>query len=207
MNDSKERYPYLELDIIDLIYNYIPNQYATTDEILQYIRDEYGAKEYNNLKAEAEKRFKYTTNNTSDKHKRFCGFMPIEYIRDLILACFFLNSDRLDAKGFTYCTDTTLKSNGRGCFTFINQDVNQSDTVTHNYRIHNLDYILASNGTYLFAGFKFELKSPKDEKVHTVSRIYGTSTRLSIRSFDKDDETFSGVNIKYTGISGLRDGL
>ena len=45
--DIKFDYPYLELDLIDFIYN-CPDQFLTTDEVLEYIQEEYGEKEYLN---------------------------------------------------------------------------------------------------------------------------------------------------------------
>ena len=201
MNIYTNDYPYLELDLIDFIYS-CPDQFLTTDEVLEYIQEEYGEKEYLNLKSEAENRFKY---GIKDKDE-FYGSMPIEYVRDIILSCFFLNTKKLNMSKYKYTTNYTIESESRKHFSFASEVEGPNENLF--YKISDFEPIISSNGSTLYAGFVFYLlKNLHDKEIKSIqSRIYGIGAELSIAEEVKDYE-YHLIDSVYTGVSGLRDEL
>lgn len=197
MNTSTNNYPYLELGLIDFIHE-CPDQFLTTDEVLEYIEEEYGKQEYLDLSKEAEDRFRYTI--CSNDKKKFSGFMPIEYVRDIILACFFLNSKRLDMNNYKYTTNYTVDSESRRHFNFVSE-IDKMNPKDSYYKITNFEPIISSNGSALFAGFIFyTVMDVLGKEVKSIySRIYGLGSNLTI----VDNIKHHSINTEFTGVTGL----
>lgn len=211
MNIYTNDYPYLELDIIDFIYDQCKDQFITTDQLLDYIKMEFGIEEYNNLKNEADKRFIYFKNDGNKVNQRFHGHMPIEYVRDIILSCFFLSSNKIDMLNYKYTTIYTLDSKFKKHFTFLSESNDNKERDNKNFYIDisDLECIIASNGITLYGGFSFYayryMNSGKRRKF-IYSRVYGTGSDLLIAE-GYESPNHHAINTEYTGISGLRDEL
>ncbi len=210
-NPINKDYPYLELDIIDYIYNYTEYQSITTDELLDYIKYEFGDTEYNSLMEESNRRFKYKYNKNKNNEHIFSGYMPIEYTRDILLSCFFLSSYNIDMRDFKYTSLSTLnKRSAKENFIFLS-DVDDSEKKDY-AEITNFECIVASNGIRLFGGFVFDIYLPNKisnkKRKYVASRVYDTCVHMNMREGNTGDGIdYHGINIKYTGISGLREGL
>lgn len=210
MDTSTSDYPYLELDIIDFLYNECKDQFLTTDELLDYIKLGFGMEEYNNLKIEAEKRFIYRKNDKGKVNQRFHGHMPIEYVRDIILSSFFLSSNKIDMLNYKYTTTYTLDSRTRKHYTFLSEANDKKERDKNYYvDISDLECIVASNGVTLYGGFSFfayrYMPSGKRRKF-IYSRVYGVGSDLLIAEGYEEPDHYV-INTEYTGISGLRNSL
>ena len=201
-----EKYPYLEFDVIDYIYNYTEDQYITTDKLLEYIKEKHGLNEFDQLMDEANRRFVYEKNNKQIIRHEFEGHMPIEYVRDIILSCFFLSSLSLSNTKFKSCTYMTLDAKSLKEYGILFFNLTTEDT--HNVRVSDMEYIVSTDGNMLFAGFKFrtnkECKSSRLKDKYLYTRIFGPGTELKMKIGGEPDKNITDyIQILHTGIDGI----
>ena len=202
-----KNYPYLELDLIDYIYNYSTDQYISSEDMINYIKEEHGMIEVERLQAEANRRFIYKSNNKKfNVGHEFDGSMPIEYVRDIILSCFFLGTQNDYMNNFSYVSSGTLDKNSIKEFGYAFYNTSEVRDDRNYIKISNMQNIVSSDGIRLCAGFLFNASVDHNKTIeeNKYVRMFGTATLLTMNIGRNTDSYITDyLRIRYTGVDGV----